>query len=268
MTVAARPLLGLLLPLSVALAGTTELRAATEVDLALVLAVDVSYSMDHEEQRLQRDGFVEAFRSPVIHDAIRKGVIGRIAVIYMEWSGPNDHKIVVPWTVLDGASSAGVFSGQLAQAPLARIRYTSISGAIDYGLRLLGQSGVDPLRRVIDISGDGPNNMGPSVAVARDQAVAQGVTINGLPFMLKRPRRARDDTENLDLYYRNCVIGGPGAFIVPVYGARQFAEAIRTKLVREIAGTVASEPLIQWTQEHARPKCGVGQRPQEPAVRP
>src|SRR5215212_6103538 len=133
--------------------GPSQAQNETEVDLALVLAVDVSRSMDDDEQRLQRDGFVEAFRSAAVHDAIHKGVLGRIAVVYMEWSGPTEQKVVLPWTVIDGPERALAFSGRLAQAPIGRIFSTSISGAIDYGLRLLGESGVDPLRRVIDVSG-------------------------------------------------------------------------------------------------------------------
>jgi hypothetical protein len=239
-------------------AGPSQAQNETEVDLALVLAVDVSLSMDDDEQRLQRDGFVEAFRSAAVHDAIHKGVLGRIAVVYMEWSGPTEQKVVQPWTVIDGPARALAFSDRLAQAPTGRIFSTSISGAIDYGLRLLGESGVDPLRRVIDVSGDGPNNTGRMVTLARDEAVRQGVTINGLPFMLKRPT-GYGDIENLDLYYQDCVIGGPGAFIVPVREARHFADAVRTKLVREIAGVFEPEPLIKPAQERERMNCLIGE---------
>lgn len=248
----------LLLAVSMLVGGRCEAQTETEVDLALVLAVDVSRSMDDDEQRLQRDGFVEAFRSPVVHEAIRKGMLGRIAVVYMEWSGPAEQKVVVPWTVVDGPERAIGFSERLARAPIGRIFSTSISGAIDYGMRLLGESGVDPVRRVIDVSGDGPNNTGRMVTSARDDAVAQGVTINGLPFMLKRPT-GFGDIESLDLYYQDCVIGGPGAFIVPVREARHFAEAIRTKLVREIAGRTEPEPLIRPVQERERMNCLIGE---------
>lgn len=231
----------------------------TEVDLALVLAVDVSRSMDDDEQKLQREGFVEAFRSPFVHDAIRKGVLGRIAVVYMEWSGPYEQKVVVPWTVVDGPERAADFSARLAEAPIGRIYSTSISGAIDAGLKLLGESGVDPLRRVIDVSGDGPNNTGRVVTLARDEAVRQGVTINGLPFMLKRPT-GYGDIENLDEYYKDCVIGGPGAFIVPVREARHFADAIRTKLVREIAALPPDpEPLVRSAEDRERSNCLIGE---------
>src|SRR5918994_5664373 len=233
-------------------------RAELEVDLALVLAVDVSRSMDVDEQRLQRDGFVEAFRSPAVHEAVRKGVLGRIAVAYVEWSGPAEQAVVVPWTVIDGPDGARAFAERLASTEIGRVFSTSISGAIDFGVKLLAESGVEPLRRVIDISGDGPNNSGRMITLARNEAIAQGITINGLPFMLKRPT-GLGDIENLDLYYQDCVIGGPGAFIVPVREARHFAEAIRTKLVREIAGVFEPEPLIKPAQDRERFNCLAGE---------
>jgi hypothetical protein len=233
-------------------------RAETEVDLALVLAVDVSRSMDDDEQKLQRDGYVQAFRSKAIHDAIGKGMLGRIAVVYMEWSGPDQEVVVMPWTVLDGPDRATAFAEALAKAPIGRIFSTSISGAIDFGVKLLGESGVEPIRRVIDVSGDGPNNSGRMVTLARDDAVAQGVTINGLPFMVKRPT-GFGDIENLDLYYHDCVIGGLGAFIVPVQEAHHFTDAIRTKLLREISGLFEPEPLVKPAQERERMNCLIGE---------
>ncbi len=230
----------------------------TEVDLALVLAVDVSRSMDSDEQRLQRDGFVEAFRSRPVHEAIRKGSLGRIAVAYVEWSGSLEQKVVVPWTVVDGPDTAGAFAERLAQTPIGLLLSTSISGAIDFSAGLFGQSGVDPMRRVIDISGDGPNNTGRIVTLARDDAVGQGIVINGLPIMMKRPT-GFGDIEDLDLYYRDCVIGGTGSFIVPVRERHHFADAIRTKLVREIADAREPEPLIKHAQERERMNCMIGE---------
>ena len=230
----------------------------TEVDLALVLAVDVSRSMDVDEQRLQRDGFVEAFQSPAVHEAIRKGSLGRIAVVYVEWSGALEQKIVVPWTVIDGPGTSAAFSERLARTPIGLLLSTSISGAIDFGARLFGQSGVDAMRRVIDISGDGPNNTGRTVTLARDDAVAQGIVINGLPIMMKRPT-GFGDIENLDWYYRDCVIGGTGSFIVPVRERSHFAEAIKTKLVREIADAGEPEPLVKRAQERERMNCLIGE---------
>jgi hypothetical protein len=221
--------------------------AETEVDLALVIAVDISFSMDPEEQELQREGFVEAFRSPIVHDAIRKGTLGRIAVVYGEWAANFEQKVIVPWTVIDNPESAMAFAGTLAAQPTRRGPRTSVSGAIDFGVRLLGQSGVEATRRVIDISGDGANNQGRPVTQARDEAVAQGITINGLPIMLKRATSYWDVTD-LDVYYRDCVIGGPGAFTVPVRGRDQFVNAIKTKIIMEIAGLVPPEPLIKRAQ--------------------
>lgn len=235
------------------LAGSPPARADTEVDLALVLAVDVSRSMDPDEQDLQRQGFVEAFRSPLVHDAIRSGTLGRIAVVYMEWSGVGDQKVVVPWSVLEGRDEALAFSAALERTPIGRIFQTSISGAIDFSLRLLDETGTEPLRRVIDISGDGPNSSGRLVTLARDEAVARGVAINGLPLLLKRPS-GMGDMENLDLYYRDCVIGGAGSFLIPVRERSQFAEAVKTKIIREIAG-LDDGPAIIPAQAEPRMDC-------------
>jgi Protein of unknown function (DUF1194) len=254
----AKLLATLLAALSIFALPTSGRSAELEVDLALVLAVDVSRSMDDDEQRLQRDGFVAAFRSDVVHDAIRKGVLGRIAVTYMEWSGPSEQTVVVPWTVLDGPARAAEFADSLARTPIGRFMSTSISGAIDHAVALFDQSGVEPLRRVIDVSGDGPNNTGRLVTLARNDAVGKGITINGLPFMLKRPT-GFGDIENLDWYYQDCVIGGQGAFIVPVREKHHFADAIRTKLVREIAGLAEPEPLIRPAQERERMNCLIGE---------
>jgi hypothetical protein len=232
--------------------------AETEVDLALVLAVDVSRSMDPEEQELQRQGFIEAFQSPLVHDAIRNGMLGLITVTYVEWSGVDHQTVIAPWTIIDDPESAVKFAEGLSRTPIGRIQRTSISGAIDFGVKLLGETGVEPVRRVIDISGDGPNSSGRGVAQARDEASAKGITINGLPIMLKRPT-GFGDMENLDLYYRDCVIAGQGAFLVPVRERQQFAEAIRTKIIREIAG-LPSEPLIKRAQAETSVNCLAGER--------
>src|SRR5919112_711885 len=233
-------------------------RAETEVDVALVLAVDVSRSMDPEEQELQRQGFMEAFRSPQVHDAIRNGMVGKIIVTYVEWSGVDYQNVIVPWTIIDGPEAAMKFADGLHDNPIGRLRRTSISGAIDFGVKLLDQTGVEPIRRVIDISGDGPNSSGRGVVEARNEAVAKGITINGLPIMLKRPS-GFGDMENLDHYYRDCVIGGEGAFLIPVRERQQFADAIRTKIIREIAALPA-ETQIQKIQADAPVNCLEGDR--------
>ena len=203
--------------------------------------------MEPDEQELQRQGFVEAFRSPEVHEAIGKGMLGRIAVIYVEWAGAGYQQVVVPWTVIEQPGEGRAFAARLAESSLQRFGYTSISGAIDFSLQQLRESGVTPIRQVIDISGDGANNQGRIVTAARDEAVAQGITINGLPVMLKRPDGLWD-IENLDLYFRDCVIGGPGAFMIPIREKAQFAEAIRTKVVREIAERPQLRFLVQPAQ--------------------
>jgi hypothetical protein len=212
-------------------------QAETEVDLALVLAVDISFSMDPEEQVLQREGFVEAFRSSAVHDAIRRGTIGRIAVTYMEWAGSADQRVVMPWTLIDTSESAAAFADSLAARPTRRAARTSISGALDFGVKLLGEGAFAATRQVIDVSGDGPNNQGRPVVVARNDALARGITINGLPIMLKSP--GYFDIPELDLYYRDCVIGGQGAFMVPVRDRDQFRDAIKAKIILEVAGRPA-----------------------------
>ena len=227
--------------------------AQTEVDLALVLAVDVSRSMDRDEQELQRQGYVAAFHSPLVHGAIQSGMLGRISVTYVEWSGVADQIVVIPWMILADAESAAEFAERLAAAPIARIGPTSISGAIDFSVRLLDQSGVEPLRKVIDVSGDGPNNRGRLVTLARNDAAAKGVTINGLPLMLKRPS-GLGDMEDLDLYFRDCVIAGFGAFLIPVRERLHFAESIKTKIIREIAST-PSKSLIDKAQTSPPMDC-------------
>ncbi|WP_298952282.1 DUF1194 domain-containing protein [uncultured Methylobacterium sp.] len=232
---------------------------ATEVDVALVLAVDVSLSMTSDEQSIQRGGYVEAFRSPAVQQAIRQGLVGRIAVTYVEWAGLGNQRIVVPWTVIAGPAEANAFADQLADSPPRRSTWTSIASAIDFSVGLLAKSGFEPLRRVIDVSGDGPNNQGRSVTRARDDAVAQGITINGLPLMIREPSGPWD-IKDLDLYYRDCVIGGHGSFMVPVREREQFAAAIRTKIIREVAGRETA-PLVRPAQAEPRGNCFAGERP-------
>ena len=217
---------------------------SADVDVALVLAVDISNSMDPDEQALQRDGFVQAFRSALVHQVIRSGMLGRVAVTYVEWAASNNQKIIVPWTEMEDAEDAIAFAEQLARAPISRAPRTSISGAIDFSVRLLQERPGEAMRRVIDISGDGANNQGRSVTAARDDAVAKGFTINGLPLLLKRRVASSYDVENLDEHYRDCVIGGSGSFMLPVQDRSQFAEAIKTKIIREIAGLEPRARLI------------------------
>jgi hypothetical protein len=233
-----------------------------EVDVALVLAVDVSYSMDLDELALQRNGYIEAFRSKELHDAIAKGAIGKIAVSYFEWAGGDFQHIVKPWTVIESPQSAIAFAEELGEAPTRRGRRTSISGAIDLAVSLLEKSNVAAMRRVIDISGDGANNDGRPVTQARDAARDKGIAINGLPVMLKQA--SYFDIDNLDIYYEECVITGIGAFVIPIRERKQFVDATRTKLVREIAEMPAAGPdaLVQKAQQAPAPRlsCLQGER--------
>ncbi len=234
-------------------------QTAVEVDLALVLAVDISYSMDEEEQHLQRTGYFEALRSPIVLDAIRKGAIGRIAVVYMEWAGSSTQQVVAPWQIIEDQTSAESFIAKIDDNPIRRAYRTSVSGAIDYSVKLLEEAPVKALRRVIDVSGDGPNNQGRFVTLARDDAIAKGITINGLPLVLKRPGYL--DLDNLDAYYEDCVIGGNGAFMIPIRERDQFADATRQKLLQEIADIRPARPLIQPAQaRQPRTSCLVGER--------
>lgn len=210
-------------------------RAQTAVDLELVLAVDVSLSMDLDEQRLQRDGYVSAFRDPEVIKSIMSGPNGRIAVTYVEWAGPSVQTIVLPWTVLDSAAAALDFSQRLEATEISRARLTSISAVLEFSEKLFASSGVKGLRRVIDVSGDGPNNAGVPIVPVRDAIVAKGIVINGLPLVLKRPS-SFFDMADLDRYYSDCVIGGTGAFVIPVRERDEFRTATRRKLLLEIAG--------------------------------
>ncbi|GJD49239.1 hypothetical protein OPKNFCMD_1969 [Methylobacterium crusticola] len=232
---------------------------ATEVDVALVLAVDVSLSMTSDEQAVQRDGYVAAFRSAAVHQAIHQGLVGRIAVTYVEWAGVGNQRVVVPWTVIAGPEDAGGFAERLEQSPPRRSTWTSIASAIDFSVGLLGSTAFEAGRRVIDVSGDGPNNQGRSVTKARDDAVRQGIVINGLPLMIREPSGPWD-IKDLDLYYRDCVIGGSGSFMVPVREREQFAAAIRTKIIREVADRDAG-PLVRPAQGEPRANCFIGERP-------
>lgn len=207
------------------------------VDLALVLAVDVSGSVDEAEAALQRKGYVDAIADPRVVKAITSGILGRIAVSYFEWAGDGWQVPVTDWTMIDGVSSARAFAKKLSDAPLGSGPWTSISDAIDFSVGLHEANPFEATRKVVDISGDGPNNTGGFVVPARDAAVAKRITINGLAIMNNRPNFGRKPMPNLDLYYRHCVIGGRGAFVIVANGFKDFARAIRRKLILEIAGT-------------------------------
>lgn len=233
---------------------------STTVDVELVLAVDISYSMDPDELALQREGYVRALTSAEFLNALRQGIHGKVAITYFEWAGASEQRVIVPWRVVEGPESAGSVASEIMQAPIRRAARTSISGALLFGMSLFDSSGQRGIRRVIDVSGDGANNSGQIVTIARDEVVSRGITINGLPVMLKRPSYSTMDIELLDEYYEDCVIGGPAAFVVPVRDRDKFVEAIRTKLVLEIATLTPQTRVIKASAKNPRVPCTIGER--------
>ena len=227
---------------------------AIPVDTELVIAVDVSNSMDPEEQALQREGYIDGLTSREFMSAIRGGMHGKIAVTYFEWAGLYDQKIILPWRLIDGPETVAAVTNEIARAPYRRASRTSISGALNFALPLFDGNGFRGLRRVIDVSGDGVNNMGPPVTLMRDQVLDAGITINGLPIMMKRPYGYTSDA-NLDIYYQDCVIGGPGSFMIAIHERDQFKEATRTKLVLEIAGRTPAHRVIPAQARAPRIAC-------------
>jgi hypothetical protein len=236
-----------------------------DVDLELVLAVDVSRSMDQEEQALQKDGYIAALQSPEVISAIRSGFLGRIAVTYVEWAGPRGQEIIAPWTLIDGPEAAAALAGSIATKPVSYLRGTSISGALLFASTLFEGNGFRSNRQVIDVSGDGPNNLGIPVLEARQSVLDRGITINGLPVMLNADYRGGYSIPDLDIYYEDCVIGGPGAFLVTVASLERFEEAVRRKLVLEIAGrrpeiVPAASTMPFGSRQERRIDCLIGEK--------
>ena len=240
--------------------GAAPEKPGVPVDVELALGVDISYSMDPDEQALQREGYIKALTSREFLQALRQGINGKIAVTYFEWAGYSERRVVVPWRLIEGPESADAFVGEIAATPYRRAARTSISGAIEFGAQLFENSGFRGIRRVIDISGDGANNNGQLVTISRDATVAKGITINGLPIVAKRLNYATMDIERLDIYYEDCVIGGPGAFVVPIESRDKFIEATRTKLVLEIAGRMPEARIIPVAADKPRVSCTIGER--------
>jgi len=215
-----------------------DMMTGEEVDLELVLAVDISYSVDAFEARTQRDGYISALTNEAVLNAIASGFLGKIAVTYVEWADSVYQNQLVDWMIISDAESAQVFADRLNAVPLNRAYYTSISHAIDYSADLFEKNDYEGLRKVIDISGDGVHNQGRSLAAARQTALDKGIIINGLPILNDRPQPVGIATPvdlQLDLYYEDNVIGGPGAFIVAAEDFNDFRSAILSKLIREIA---------------------------------
>jgi len=231
---------------------------AVPVDTELVIAVDVSNSMDPEEQELQREGYITGLTSREFMSALRGGMTGKVAVTYFEWAGLYDQKIIVPWRLVDGPESAQALAAEIGRAPYRRAPRTSIYGALQFGKPLFDASGFNGSRRVIDVSGDGSNNMGPPVTLMRDEVLAAGITINGLPIMLNRPfgyGMYATQMEHLDVYYEDCVTGGPGSFVIPIKQRDQFKEATRAKLVLEIAGRAPERRIVPAQVKLPRVYC-------------
>ena len=238
---------------------------APSVDVELVLAVDVSYSMDMDELAIQREGYAQAIVSKEFLQALKALPNGKISVTYFEWAASNDQKIIIPWRVIDGPETADAVAEEILKTPIRRASRTSISGAIYFAMPLFDENPYRGLRRVIDISGDGPNNNGSPVTIARDIALSKGITINGLPIMVKEPSYSTMDIENLDFYYEDCVIGGPGAFVVSIKDRDKFKEAIRTKLLLEVAGRTPERPVVPVAEKtvvekEPRVSCLIGEK--------
>ena len=214
-------------------------RAAETVDLLLVLAVDVSRSIDEPKFQLQRDGYASALRDPRVLDAIMSGANRRIAICFVEWSGATAQKVIIDWTLIDGANAARKFSDALVEAPRPFADRTSISGAIDFSVEQLARAPFQSQRRTIDISGDGTHNSGRGLPSAREDALALGVTINGLVILSDRPLAWNPEHTNppggLTKYFQDNVIGGPGAFVAVAENFQSFGQALIGKLIAEIA---------------------------------
>jgi hypothetical protein len=250
-----------------------------DVDLALALAIDISGSIDPDEAHLQRQGYVDAFRDPVIVKAILGGANGRIAVAYYEWSDSWMQKLLIDWTLLDSEESIAAFAQRLADSPISIARRTSISGAIRYAIPLFGRSPYEPVRKVLDISGDGSNNDGGLVTDMRFEALKERIAINGLPIMNGRPNPfGFPAEEDLDDYYLHCVTGGPRSFVEVARSFEDFPRAVRKKLLQEVADVSPRvlKPGVQLAQSGRRepaetdytkfvrpgyePGCDVGER--------
>jgi Protein of unknown function (DUF1194) len=234
--------------------------AANAVDVELIIAVDVSYSMDMDELAIQREGYAQAIMSKEFLQALKSGPSGKVAITYFEWAASSDQKIIIPWRLIDGPETADAVAAEIMKTPVRRASRTSISGAIYFAMPLFDEDPYHGLRRVIDISGDGPNNNGAPVTGARDEALSKGIVINGLPIMVKEPSYSTMDIDNLDYYYEDCVIGGPGSFVVPIKDREKFKEAIRTKLLLEVAGRTPEDRVVPVSDKEPRVSCLIGEK--------
>jgi hypothetical protein len=243
----------LLLAATLALAAPLAAQDAVEIDAEIVLAVDASGSMDPEEREIQRRGYADALRHPDLMRAVTAGWFGRVSISYFEWAGDVRPATLIPWRLIDSPEAAASFAGEIESIRLPTWRGTSVSRAIDFAVDVIGGSPYKAGKQVIDISGDGPNNFGAPVTAARDRAIAAGITINALPIIIRPSRGVQ-----LDRYFEDCVIGGPGAFVLVVRAPDEFAFAIRRKLILEIAGEQPPERL-RLANDHEPMDCMIGE---------
>lgn len=242
--------------LSLSAANTALAQSGQEVDVELVLAVDTSRSMDMEEARIQREGYVSALKHKEFIDAVKSGLTGRIAISYFEWAGDVVQGSVIDWQIIENEQDAIAFAEKLAARPVEMQRRTSISAAIAHGATMLVSNSYHGMRQVIDVSGDGPNNSGNPVAPARDRAVEAGIVINGLAIML----RPSGTSVGLDQYYSDCVAGGPGSFVLPVHDIEDFGVAVRRKLVMEVSGIEPKSVVRHIADKPSKSDCLAGEK--------
>ena len=223
-------------------------RAAEQVDLLLVLASDVSRSVDTRKFELQRQGYAAALSNPRVIEAIKSGPHGRIAICFIEWSGATSVKLVIDWTIVSDAASARKIGDQMIELPRSFADRTSISAGIDFSMAQLATAPFEAARRTIDVSGDGTNNSGRDIATVRDEVLAKGVTVNGLVILSDSPLPWNPEHTNppggLGEYYRRNVIGGPGAFVMVAENHDSFGQAIVKKMIAEIAWNAPPHPVI------------------------
>ena len=231
-----------------------------EVDLELILMVDVSRSMTPRELEIQRRGYASALQSDEVFAAMQSGLLQRVAMAYVEWAGWGAQRVVVDWRLLETRADLDAFAATLTAEFDPTLRRTSISGALLYAADALDDNAFQGLRRVIDVSGDGPNNQGRSVLRARDAVLARGITINGLPLMTQEGMGSQWNLDDLDLYYRDCVIGGPGAFVIPVHDWDDFAGAVKRKLVLEMAFHPSAGPIPAQFAPAPAYDCLIGEK--------
>lgn len=230
-----------------------------EVDLELVLMVDVSRSMTQRELEIQRRGYAEALRSDAVFAALQSGLLQTVAVTYVEWAGTQE--VVIDWRVLQTRADLDAFAEILTSRFDPALRRTSISEALIFGADLIETNIYKSLRRVIDVSGDGPNNQGRTVTVARDAVLAKGITINGLPLLTREGMDSAWHLEGLDIYYQSCVIGGPGSFVIPVFDWDDFADAVQRKLVLEMVSRPSQATIIPAQAKPRDPTdCRIGEK--------